>query len=123
MQIYEDNNPVPYKINAYTDAGITVNHTCYPHSILLGLDKINPHWRPSSFQELTEQDLLEILAFTPEIILLGTGPHFIMPAPQQLQVLHQQKIGVECMDTRAACRTYLALSAEGRNVVAALLLK
>jgi uncharacterized protein len=32
-----------------------------------------------------------------------------------------QRIGIETMDTAAACRTYNVLLAEGRNVVAALL--
>jgi uncharacterized protein len=32
-----------------------------------------------------------------------------------------KRIGLESMDTQAACRTYNVLASEGRNVVAALL--
>jgi uncharacterized protein len=35
----------------------------------------------------------------------------------------QQRIGLETMDTAAACRTYNLLLAEGRKVVAALLIE
>jgi uncharacterized protein len=34
-----------------------------------------------------------------------------------------QRIGVETMDTTAACRTYNILASEGRRVVAALLIE
>ena len=34
-----------------------------------------------------------------------------------------QRIGIETMDTLAACRTYNILAGEGRQVVAALLLE
>ena len=56
----------------------------------------------------------------PEIVLLGTGAAFSFPEPRKLASLHQAGIGVEVMDTAAACRTYNILMAEGRNVVAAL---
>jgi uncharacterized protein len=39
-----------------------------------------------------------------------------------LQPLAQAGIGVEVMDTPAACRTYNFLMAEGRKVAAALML-
>ncbi|MFM8154092.1 MAG: MTH938/NDUFAF3 family protein, partial [Polynucleobacter victoriensis] len=35
----------------------------------------------------------------------------------------QARIGVETMDLQAACRTYNILMAEGRNVIAALLIE
>ena len=42
-------------------------------------------------------------------------------APALLRPLIDAGIGVETMDTAAACRTYNVLLAEGRSVVAALL--
>ncbi|MDE2297458.1 MAG: Mth938-like domain-containing protein, partial [Burkholderiales bacterium] len=41
--------------------------------------------------------------------------------PALLAPLMSRRIGVETMDTAAACRTYNVLLAEGRSVVAALL--
>ena len=43
------------------------------------------------------------------------------PSPSGCNALYSQRIGVETMDTQAACRTYNFLAGEGRKVVAALL--
>ena len=58
----------------------------------------------------------------PEIILLGTGASFVFPDRARLAPLYNAGLGVEVMDTPAACRTYNILLGEGRNVVAALIL-
>ena len=50
-----------------------------------------------------------------------SGATFRFPDPARLALLHQARIGVEVMDTQAACRTYNILLGEGRNVVAALI--
>jgi uncharacterized protein len=57
----------------------------------------------------------------PELVLFGSGSRLTFPHPSALQGLMQQGIGVETMDTPAACRTYNILAAEGRRVVLALL--
>ncbi len=57
----------------------------------------------------------------PEIVLLGCGARFRFPSPAVLAPLYGAGIGVEVMDTRAACRTYNILLSEGRRVVAALI--
>ena len=53
--------------------------------------------------------------------IIGTGSTFTFPEPQLLAPLRNAGIGVEVMDTPAACRTYNILLGEGRNVVAALI--
>ena len=62
-----------------------------------------------------------IVAFKPELVLFGSGLRLRFPAPALLRPLIDAHIGVETMDTAAACRTYNVLLAEGRSVVAALL--
>jgi uncharacterized protein len=63
-----------------------------------------------------------ILEFMPEIVLLGTGGTLRFPHPRLTEALIRAQIGVEVMDTPAACRTYNILASEGRKVAAALLL-
>jgi len=55
------------------------------------------------------------------VILLGTGNRLQFPHPRLTRPLQQAGIGLEAMDTVAACRTYNILMAEGRQVLAALL--
>jgi len=57
-----------------------------------------------------------------ELIILGTGPGIVFPPQHLLQPLVAGQIGLEVMDTRAACRTYNILIADGRSVAAALIL-
>ena len=54
-------------------------------------------------------------------MLFGSGERIQFPPPQWLTALFGRRIGVETMDTQAACRTYNFLAGEGRKVVAALL--
>ena len=78
-------------------------------------------WAPSSVDELLVEHLDAIVELQPELVLLGTGHRLIFPPPQLLGALHRQRIGVEVMDTAAACRTYNILMTEGRFVVAGLM--
>ena len=122
MLLTEDTGRGQYQIKAYDTEKITVNESIYTQSLILSAESLIENWPVRSVLELTEQDLQPIIELKPAIVLLGTGKHFIMPAAKQLLVFHQNKIGIECMDTGAACRTYMALMAEERNVVAALLI-
>jgi len=56
-----------------------------------------------------------------ELILLGLGRRGAPVAPGLRAALKARGIGVEAMDTGAACRTYNVLLAEDRLVAAALL--
>ena len=55
------------------------------------------------------------------LVIFGSGARLRFPKPLLLRPLIDRRIGVETMDTAAACRTYNVLLAEGRSVVAALL--
>jgi uncharacterized protein len=63
-----------------------------------------------------------VLALQPELVLIGTGETLRFPAVEHYACLIQQNIGVEIMDSTAACRTYNILLGEGRNVVAGIIL-
>lgn len=77
-------------------------------------------WSPTSFSELEKSHFQALLEMEPEVVVVGTGeqPHF--PSPRLVEPLLRRQVGVEFMDTAAACRTYNILVGEGRRVVAAL---
>ena len=56
-----------------------------------------------------------------EVVVLGTGSAQRFPAKELARALAATGVGVEVMDTRAACRTYNILASEGRKVAAAVL--
>ena len=70
---------------------------------------------------MTADDFAGCCRRTPEIVLLGTGATQRFPRPALTAPLHDAHVGLEVMDTRAACRTYNILVAEGRPVTAALI--
>lgn len=123
MILNEDSGIGDYQIRAYEPGAVTVNETVYTKSLIVSAYKLVADWAPQSLDELKNEDFKPILEVGPEIVLLGTGISFKMPAQKQLAPLYLEKLGVECMDTGAACRTYTALMSEGRKVVAALLIK
>jgi uncharacterized protein len=77
---------------------------------------------PTDFSKLTQAHFDELLQLQPELVIFGSGAKLRFPPPALLSGLIARRIGVESMDSAAACRTYNVLVSEGRTVVAALLL-
>jgi uncharacterized protein len=75
---------------------------------------------PSMAVALTVEDLAPALAFSPTILLLGTGTDRFLPDVELMAALAEQRVGLEIMSTPAACRTFNVLLQERRRVVAAL---
>jgi len=112
--------------NVVTGSGpgwIRVGTVEYRGNVVLLSDNVVEGWTAAGFDALTEQDFAGLLAYKPEIVLLGTGATQRFPHPRLLAPLTAERIGVEVMDTRAACRTFNILVAEGRRAAAALILE
>ena len=94
----------------------------YRESVILLPDTVIKGWAPAGADALTADDFAALLAHKPEIVLLGTGATQRFLHPRLLAPLTDARVGVETMDTRAACRTFNILVAEGRRVLAALVI-
>jgi uncharacterized protein len=94
----------------------------YRSGIVLTADTVVPEWAKGGFDALTEADFAGLLAHAPEIVLLGTGSTLRFPHPRLMRALADAQVGIEVMDTPAACRTFNILVAEGRRVAAALMI-
>ncbi|KHD05145.1 hypothetical protein PN36_05560 [Candidatus Thiomargarita nelsonii] len=111
-----------YQIQRYDSHSVTINQKVYTQSLILMPEYLS-EWKVESFEMLEQADFQALQALRPELVLLGTGQKIRFPTPELLVPLIQEGIGVEVMDTQAACRTYMILMAEGRAVAAALLFK
>jgi uncharacterized protein len=100
---------------------IRVGQTEYRSNVVLLPDVVIEGWAPNGLDALTEADYAALLAHKPEMVLLGTGDRQRFAHPRLLQPLAAAHVGVEVMDTRAACRTFNILVAEDRRVAAALI--
>jgi uncharacterized protein len=93
----------------------------YRENILVMPDRIVAAWATAGFDALTEAEFAAMAALQPEVALLGTGARLRFPEPRLTRPLIEAGIGLEVMDTPAACRTFNILAAEGRRVAAGVL--
>jgi uncharacterized protein len=82
-------------------------------------------WSVGTPDRVTAESLASVVAAgrvgDVELLLLGCGPRLIQVAASLRAALRDAGIGLEPMDTGAACRTFNVLLAEGRRVAAALI--
>jgi uncharacterized protein len=112
-------------LNLFTGHGpgyVAVNGVRHKGSLVVTPRKILDDWRGVDFERIKASHFEFLLTLKPEIVLLGTGATLRFPASSLSRCLIEAHVGLEVMDVIAACRTYNILSAESRNVVAALLL-
>jgi uncharacterized protein len=101
--------------------GVIVNGVEHRSSVIVPWQGDVTAWGVERFDALTEADFERLAAMAPELVVFGSGARLHFPKPALLRALMARRIGIETMDTPAACRTYNVLIAEGRSVVAALL--
>jgi uncharacterized protein len=102
---------------------IWVGNTAFEHSVLVpSRGEVLP-WGAPDLAALTAESFERIAALRPEVVIFGSGKQLRFVSPALLRSLMAQRIGMETMDTAAACRTYNVLASEGRVVLAALLLE
>ena len=92
------------------------------YSIVIGSRGEKLPWNCKSFEQLNAEHFAMLADMKPELVIFGSGTKLRFPPPAFLRSLMTHRIGLETMDTLAACRTYNILAGEGRHVVAALLI-
>lgn len=107
-------------IRAYGGGEIKVNQEVYRGPLIVGVSVVVPGPAISGAGELAEAHAALVLALEPELVLLGTGARQSFPAENFGALFLAKGIGLEVMDTGAACRTFNVLVAEHRRVVALL---
>jgi uncharacterized protein len=109
-------------VTAYGPGFIEINGVRHESAVRLAADSPPVPWNVTRLDALRAEDLETLLAFRPEVVLLGTGARQRFPHPRLAAALAAAHVGFEVMDTQAACRTYNILVAEGRRALAILLL-
>ena len=111
--------------NIFTGHGagyVKVNDQHFEQAIVVTPEQVFQDWTAQRFETLAEADFNYFLALQPDVLLIGTGSQHRFAHPQLYRALTDAGIGVEFMDTAAACRTCNILVAEARKVFAAILL-
>jgi uncharacterized protein len=106
------------------DAGrIVIGPSAYTHSLIVPWIGEVVDWQVRSFDDLQAGHFERLGSLLPELVIFGSGARLRFPPPALLRALIERRIGVETMDTAAACRTYNVLVSERRSVVAGLILE
>ncbi len=91
-------------------------------SFIITRDQLILDWNVAEFEQLSSDAMQSICQLAPELIILGTGSKLQFPATEITLPVHSAGIGLEVMDTAAACRTFNLLVGDGRQVAAALII-
>jgi uncharacterized protein len=122
MRFTQDSGAPTNIIRAYGNGELRIGDGTYRGTVIVSASTalIVPDVR--DLNDLVVFDTSRILALDPELVLLGTGPRQIFPPASFRAQFLSAGIGVEVMDTGAACRTFNVLVAEQRRVVALLMM-
>jgi uncharacterized protein len=123
MKLESDVRFAARAITSYGPGYVILGGQRFTRTFLLGTDGIDAAWGPDTFDGLDESHFAALAAIAGDVTLLGTGARQHFPAPALMRPLIEAGRGIEVMDTPAACRTYNVLIAEGRTVVAALIVE
>lgn len=101
---------------------VRISERVFTRSVVVTGTEIIADWPVANATALDTSHLDTLLAFAPDVVLLGTGERQVFPDPQLFAYLAGRGVGFEVMDNGAACRTYNVLLSEGRKVALALIL-
>lgn len=122
MKFAQDSQDEGYVITAYDNNSVSVNGKVFERSLIVANTEFSEDWGVTSIDQLADEHIAQVLSFDPELIIIGTGSKLVFPPVEVYAAIIKQGIGVDFMDTHAACRTYNILMSEGRGVVAGLIL-
>lgn len=122
MNFQPDINPNQNTITAIDAQAIHVNQQPHASSLIIAPEGELTPIHASRPEELSDLMWQTIIAQQPEVLLIGTGAKQQFITPARLAPIYQANIGVECMSSDAAARTYNVLMSEGRRVLALILL-
>ncbi len=123
MKIQPDRLEGTNVISRHELGRVWVNADLFEHSLLVPWRGVVQSWPVQRLEDLTEDHFAQVLDLGPELVIFGSGERLRFVRPALSRALIARGVGMETMDTVAACRTYNVLASEGRSVVAALLVE
>ncbi|ALS62166.1 MULTISPECIES: Mth938-like domain-containing protein [Pandoraea] len=121
MKLHQDPSQALNTVTGYGPGYIEINKTRHNHSVIVAPEGEIQAWPVSAFDALEPAHFEALRALDPEVVIFGSGERLRFAHPRLTASLTSTRIGVDSMDTQAACRTYNILMSEGRRVVLVVL--
>jgi uncharacterized protein len=122
MKLHQSDTQKYQTVTGYDQTGVEINAERFNYSLVVFPELAPRAWDAPTFEALTVEHFDLIGAVDPDVVILGTGARQRFIHPRLTAALTLRRIGVECMDSQAACRTYNILMGEGRKVALALII-
>ncbi|MBV7535692.1 Mth938-like domain-containing protein [Duganella sp. sic0402] len=122
MKLHQSDTQKYQTITGYDASGVEINAERYHYSLIVLPETPPRPLNAPTFEALTAEHFDLIGQDDPDVVILGTGERQRFIHPKLTAALTMRRIGVECMDSQAACRTYNILMGEGRKVTLALII-
>lgn len=122
MPLAEERAEGLYLVRWVSERSIRIDDAEFESSLLIMPDRVWRDFPARNLADLAPAVIAEVLALTPQLVILGTGPRQVLPSPELMGAFLSRGVGLEAMDTAAAARTYNLLAMEGRSVAALLLM-
>ena len=107
-------------IDSYHFGQIVINGKNYTSDVIISPDSVRDNWWRKKGHELFLEDITEVLAENPEVLVVGTGTSGLMKVlPEVERATEAQGIKLIAETTEEACHTYNQLC-RSQKVVAAL---
>jgi uncharacterized protein len=110
-------------VTSYGPGWVAIQGEKVQHSVLITSAGVREDWPCTRFEDLGPQHFEQLAKLDVELVIFGSGERLRFAKPEWLLALMNKRIGLETMDTQAACRTYNILAGEGRKVAVALLIE
>jgi uncharacterized protein len=123
MKLHSSSTQQYQTVTGYDASGVEINAKRYDFSLLVMPETPARAWDVARFEDLAPEHFEAIAKDAPDVVVLGTGERQRFVHPRLIAALSALRIGVECMDSHAACRTYNILMGEGRKVTLALIIE
>lgn len=123
MKLHSSTTQQYQTVTGYDASGVEINAQRFDHSLIV-MPEVPPRpWNVARFEDLAAEHFEQIAGDKPDVVVLGTGERQRFVHPRLVASLSAMRVGVECMDSHAACRTYNILMGEGRKVTLVLIIE
>lgn len=122
MLLHLDRPADAYVLRGADGTSARVNERVLAASFVIAPDRLDEAWPVRDARLLDPTAIEALLAWEPEVLVLGTGASQVFPPAAARAACLARGVGLEVMANAAAARTFTVLASEGRRVVAGFIL-